>query len=99
MEQESFNDRAERIRKQAAERHAQADELAAQKITLDKATRETARAKAQKYIEQAEELVGRGLPTDAGWITAYSTLALATLALVGIPGSPILPASDPSGLL
>ena len=68
-----FEDKAERIRKESAERRASGDFV--------EDPRKTAQDKARLYIAKAEAFDRRGTPEGAGWVTAYATLALATLAL------------------
>lgn len=81
-----FRDKAEQIRKRSAEKRARGE--------YPPDPKEVARDKAQKYIAAAEELVAMGAVGNAAWVTAYATLALATLALANAttptPGSEYL---------
>jgi hypothetical protein len=73
QDQEVPESKIDRIRRESHERRLRGESFPDSK--------ETAQAKAREYIEQAEAFSERALLGDAEWVTAYATLALATLAL------------------
>jgi hypothetical protein len=77
MSEEMPENKIDRINRESAERRARGDFVEDPRVT--------ATDKAREYIGQAEEISKRGLPGDAEWVTAYATLALATLALANTP--------------
>jgi hypothetical protein len=86
MSEEMPESKIDRIRRESAERRLRGESVPD--------PQEVAREKARKYIAEAEGFVTRAEAGNADWVTAYSTLALATLALANAttptPGSEYL---------
>lgn len=73
---EAFESKADRIRREGAEKRARGE------YAPD--SRQMAKEKARLCIEKAERCVEHGFPIDATWATAFATLAMAHLAIGGV---------------